>query len=597
MIKHPIRTFLGLTVLYIVIILGIFLLQFRSETAFSVNIGQMRLQIAETVQADGSKELKNRFLIAFRGLILSGDETNPVKIEYADGTRADAVLSSWEQPTPLSCTLRFGKDISITFTVSEATASPSLSIAAQLPAAVQAASLPYKPAGGYIVTEQTAARSIISSKSAQYEIAAFSVTDSYLTLSRRHAAALYEAYDPTSLFDFASVTGMPLASESAYNTTVRQFKTDFTQLFAKSISDSLTEQSTVSYVAAMAENGNYRTAINRIPDSVKNSAKRTYLSAPYFNSLVSMNRSLVMQIENVNSMIDYALQSKSLDIFTLYKLDSILRIQNDREKARILLSLPGTFTEFSPTVAQAAGILLTYAGLSKTDPELAAPLGAVTDACLDVLAAACSLNGTTLQLTENGTQVPLLQIASAGTALIAYGKLTGTEAYTNSGYMIINSYINSTAGFDLRTMSELYPILEPNNSAYPHVEVIANAQSSGTGKTVWAWTAAQAIGYERDSAGNLLLTVDFPQEETHYLIINGIEPFRRIDIYGVAFRTDPRFETYNSSGYVYNRDTGTLFLKSRHKTQKETVKLYYDTPAPVDSESDRTEPAAETAAE
>ena len=50
---------------------------------------------------------------------------------------------------------------------------------------------------------------------------------------------------------------------------------------------------------------------------------------------------------------------------------------------------------------------------------------------------------------------------------------------------------------------------------------------------------------------------------------------RLIDIYGIQFRTDPRFEAYNSSGYTYNAETQTMFLKSLHEVQREEVKLYY----------------------
>ncbi|MFC2479324.1 MAG: hypothetical protein ACFNQG_09890, partial [Treponema socranskii subsp. buccale] len=62
---------------------------------------------------------------------------------------------------------------------------------------------------------------------------------------------------------------------------------------------------------------------------------------------------------------------------------------------------------------------------------------------------------------------------------------------------------------------------------------------------------------------------------THYVIINGIQRFITIYIYDLAFRTDPRFETYNSSGYVYRADTNTLLLKSRHKSQIETIRFIY----------------------
>jgi len=65
------------------------------------------------------------------------------------------------------------------------------------------------------------------------------------------------------------------------------------------------------------------------------------------------------------------------------------------------------------------------------------------------------------------------------------------------------------------------------------------------------------------------------------MVIRGIKPFYRIQLYGMDFRTDPRFESYNSSGYRYNEDTETLFLKMRHKVEMEDIVIYLGAPAPV----------------
>ena len=61
--------------------------------------------------------------------------------------------------------------------------------------------------------------------------------------------------------------------------------------------------------------------------------------------------------------------------------------------------------------------------------------------------------------------------------------------------------------------------------------------------------------------------------------LKGIPAFQQIFIYDMAFRTDPRFETYNSSGYVYKSDSQTLLLKSRHKSENENIRMSY-TPVP-----------------
>ena len=55
------------------------------------------------------------------------------------------------------------------------------------------------------------------------------------------------------------------------------------------------------------------------------------------------------------------------------------------------------------------------------------------------------------------------------------------------------------------------------------------------------------------------------------------------------FRTDPRFESYNSSGYRYNAETRTLFLKMRHRDEFEDIVIYHGIP-------EEAEPAPEEAA-
>ena len=118
----------------------------------------------------------------------------------------------------------------------------------------------------------------------------------------------------------------------------------------------------------------------------------------------------------------------------------------------------------------------------------------------------------------------------------------------------------------------MYPIVVHKNNFYPHFEIL----SFDNGRAVWAFTCAENISYKNDNAGTVTLAIDFPLSYTHYVIIDGIERFQSIYIYDLAFRTDFRFETYNSSGYVYQRDTSTLLLKSRHKSQLETIRLVYN---------------------
>lgn len=74
------------------------------------------------------------------------------------------------------------------------------------------------------------------------------------------------------------------------------------------------------------------------------------------------------------------------------------------------------------------------------------------------------------------------------------------------------------------------------------------------------------------------MSFDFTSQSgvSHYVVLQGIEKFSDIKIHDIHFRTDPHFETYNSSGYVYNQDTKTLYLKLKHKKEVETVELDFE---------------------
>ena len=575
MSKHPIRQFIGLSVLYSLIILGIFLLQFRSETAVSQSFGGLRLQLVETQAESQQKKLKNTFQSTYKGLNLFADEQNPAIITKADGTIQEIKLQSWQQLDDSNFILNFDQDIALQFSVRGDGTHDFLSLEAQLPEDIESIALSYKPTSGYFVTEQTARRVIISSKNQQYEISAAEITPGYLVLNDKEQFATYSMFAPLNAFEFSMTTALPLSAETTFTETINKFKGDFIQLAAQSLSDSSTEQLVVAYVAAMAENRQYKEAINKIPSSLKTGSRRTYLSAPYFNTLVSMNASLVRHMENRASMISYALQQESLDIFTIQDLAEILCTMEGKDVVRELLAMPANSPSFNPTIAQAAGIINTYTRLHSLDAVLAQTLQPVLESCLATISAACSIENNVIRLEENEASLPILDSISVGMALVTYGQLTGNIDYKATGNLIVNSYITPEVSSNLYIMTELYPIVVPNNPYYPHIQIIANTAKTGNDKPVWAWTIARDIGYVKNSSGDVTLTIDFPQGEINHSIINGIKPFRRIDIYDIAFRTDPKFESYNSSGYVYNAETQTMFLKSLHKVQRETVKLYY----------------------
>ncbi|MDR0387947.1 MAG: hypothetical protein LBH57_07900 [Treponema sp.] len=163
-----------------------------------------------------------------------------------------------------------------------------------------------------------------------------------------------------------------------------------------------------------------------------------------------------------------------------------------------------------------------------------------------------SLAVSVLSLTENG---------SLPSALIIPG---AEEADQNAEIPGLVNPIPSRARIDALSVYRLFPA-----AAYPHA-VSIDVPASG----VWAWTASDSVTVSREN--NVLdIAVSFPAGETHYMLIRGLRPFVKLQLYGIDYRTDPQFERYDSSGWSFSSSEQTLLLKLKHRSQIEHIRVFY----------------------
>ena len=578
MFKHPFRKAFFLTFLYGFIIIGIFVLQFRSESVIFENAGLLRVSVAQTQDEDGNLNLKNTVTATFKGISFTADDVHPaLLLNSKTQEQLPLTLLSWEQPNAQSFKFNFTEDTSLTFSVSDTTPRASLSVTATLPKNSDSLSIYYKPVSGYSVTEQSRSKQLFSSKNISYTMSANQIQDTRIILTKNAATAMYTRLDPTKAFAFTSIpTDSQTATAAAYETTIKNFRASIVSKSNAAFADAsaIPENAVAAYVAELASQAQYQQAIAAVPDSFKNGSRRTYFTAPYFNTLVAMNPSLVMANENFDSMIENALERQSTEVFSAENLADYLLRNEKQEKVQQLAELPASLENYQPTLTQATAILQVYLSLKKSDSPLAKPLETVLQSCLEVITDPCelSVSDDTLILQNRDFPATFTQTVETGAALIHYGKVFSSPEYCAGGYMLINTAFAKNPDIELRTLAEIYPILIKNNTNYPHSLVLDNTGE----ETVWAWTCATNITYkENENSTEAEITVSFRQGDSHYIILNGIKPFTGIEIYGLSFHTDPRFETYNSSGYVYNAKTHTLFLKSRHKVANEKIRLYF----------------------
>lgn len=590
---HPVKKSISLVILYSVIIVGIFVLQFRNESVISKNFGSLRISLAQTQDKAGNTSLKNSIQVSFKGISFTADEVFPAILtkKIIDENNKERtvtehlVLESYDQPTPLSVIFNFNGGSSLTFTASDETPNANLSVFSTMPKDATSITLNFKPTSGYSVTDKTLARQIFSSKNNMYAFTASKITDEEIILTNKTPFATFSVYDPSTVFSFAAVDSTsPIASKSTYDTCIKSFREQLISLTNESFktSSQINESCIVAYVAEMISQGKYAEGLANVPDSFKKGLKRTYLSTPYFGALEAMQPSMKMKYENMREMIELAsniteLSQSSLNIFTVEDLADYIYLFGATDSIKKLLSLPSAILdemsrktsdeqEVTLTVAQATGIIRTYLKLSNYKMNLYEYLTPTIAKCLSVIEENCTLSDSALIITEKETPISSLLALETGAVLIEYGNINGTTEHSTTGYAIINTVLTQNTP-DLMTIAEAYPIII-NNKNYPHYVMLYRE------KNIWTWTMADSVSYtERNNIGSI--TMHSSVGDIYYQIINNLPAFKDINIYGLSYHSDPRFESYASSGYVHRANTKTLFLKTKHKSENEVVKFTY----------------------
>jgi hypothetical protein len=576
-----IRKAIRFLIIDIIIIIGIFVLQFRNDSTIIEKNGNLQIVLAESKTSDNVSVLQNYLQVNYNGIIFTATDQNPALIKVKnEKERKPVELISWRKTNVRSYQFDYSNGIELIIDVSDEKSDSPLSVSVIMPSDVEHFYLPYSYSRNMQqLDSENDRRVILKGRNSTWNLYTHGYEDEYVSFSENGDNAHYSLYDDKEKFTFDSIVNLALADESIYKSSITSLRNNFISLFNSSLRDgSYNESSVVAYVAAMAENGDYLQAIENIPSSFKQDIQRTYLSAPYFDSLANMNIVLENEISVKETQIKKTVDSFNLDIYTMDNLANFLAIHSNPKIVSSLLSKTAAYDLSECTLSQASGIVSTYVELTKLNPDYAKYLTPIINTCIEKITQCCSYEGDTVALSENDTFVSVVQAVETGSALIRYGKLSGNNVLEKGGHVIINSYLSDNSSFDMKTLSRLYTIMAYDNWYYPHFELI---NTNEKGNKVWAWTVARSITYKKDADDTIRLTIDFPVTYTHYLIIKGIESFDEIYIYDMQFRTDPRFENYNSSGYVYVGNNGTLLLKSRHRSESEVIRLVYkpDTPS------------------
>jgi len=117
---------------------------------------------------------------------------------------------------------------------------------------------------------------------------------------------------------------------------------------------------------------------------------------------------------------------------------------------------------------------------------------------------------------------------------------------------------------------DIYPAIAGLlKSYYPEETPLFKYLEPGT----WIWTTA---GIKRISISNksYVFTLAYPVRQSHFILIQGIRPFKEIIFHGTRWKPDPAYYRY-PNGWFYDKNTKTLFIKITQRKQYDQIILNY----------------------
>lgn len=576
-IQRILRKSLLLIISYIFFIFGIFVLQFRSGATVTEKFGDMRVSVVLHEQNDSLEPQKNSMNVSFNGISFFSNKDSPILAMGAeDSEQFPLELVGWKKINDLSCVFDYSENVRITFSVGEASEKNWLEVGATFPENIKTLSVPYEISSGYAVDQQNNSSITVSGRNANWIFSAAEIGGLKFLLNPYQAVAMYRFSAPSEVFTFADIPEMETASLSAYQSAIGDFKnalvSSFQNAFRNNVT-SFTEHEIVAFIAAMAEIGRYSEALDMVPQSFKTGSGRTYFSAPYFNSLANSNRTFTTKLSALASFVRAGNEESPFEVLENEGIENYIIVsKNSPNVAAFVEKLANDVAQHDFdgifTLSEAINTLRFYNVLSSAGISFAMQLANSAAVAAAKIESLSSLQNETLTISEDGVLPSAVDIAKAGDALVRYGTSVGINSYVRAGCLLLSTLFANAASFDSQTLAALYPIVVHDNLWYPHVLILEDNSTN----FVWAWTCARNIRYYH-TENTSVIEIDFTETLSHHVIFRGIGNFGQIRIYDTLYRSDPRFESYNASGYIYQADTQSLLVKSRHRSRIETIVL------------------------
>ena len=614
LMKHISSRLALYSLIYILIILLIFFLQFKKGTRFSYENSHLKVSGRFFNNEKKQKELLLPLHITSNGLLIFITAEEPLKALFQDGSIKELTGITYNIQDG-AFNLLFEENVALRFAINNRAIAnreedvASLHISCTLPENIKEIYLPYKLAHRAKV-ERRGGQILIQYKMKSYAFSKMkdSLKQEGLTMEKNNFPTLCFSQNNTSIyyhehiakedFNLENMLESPFASKKLYEKNLTIFNDIALSALEKEVKERRHSEKTIQ--ALFAEEGRrslYAEALTNYPSSLLPKGKRTFATSHFYGNLIENYKNKMLEDEGEISMIRSKLNSRDEGIFKIEHIYSFLRNRGEDALLSSMMEFLKTLDEQNLSTYELSNVLLICSEYSNDFPNQANELESIKKKCEALILSSLFAIDEKLYIQTKEGELDSDATFRIATSLIKYGRTEHKELLCTVGYFLFNSlysFAEEASSFpssfkitqdenkkmylmardkDILTIEELYLLFYPENTYLTHeIQFARNGQHGN----IFALTIAKDIEIKASNAGSLSFTFTFDLGTSHYVVLQGIEPFSNIEIEGIlGYKTDPRFEFYNASGYVYDEKTKTLYLKVKQNSEKEVVKLFY----------------------
>ena len=221
-----IKKALGLIIVDIAIIIGIFILQFRTDFNIIEKLGNLQITLAraedtEDNQLDGEKQsLQNVLMLSYNGINVSIDDKNPAIIQKVDSDSKEPISLVAYKKNELGYNFYFSNDIQMEVLLEDETLTSPLQINVNLPSDISSFDLPYSISQNMITQKVEKKSIVLDGKKNSWELKLPEAKDNYISFHQHEEKVSYAIYDNKKQFTFDNIHELAISDEFVFQQTV-----------------------------------------------------------------------------------------------------------------------------------------------------------------------------------------------------------------------------------------------------------------------------------------------------------------------------------------------------------------------------------------